>query len=183
MQAPQLPGRWRPLAIYAAEMGGGLMMRISSAMAVVVLGLTMASGGVLAQAAEDAFGVWLNPDDKSNIELYKCGEGLCAKITKLVDEKATDEKNPDAAKRARPIVGLVIMDGAKKSGTLYNPTDGKSYSGTVTIKTKNAVDLSGCVAYVLCRTTTWTRVNSWAVVLSRVGGSRLPRGRRSPMPR
>jgi uncharacterized protein (DUF2147 family) len=141
------------------------MMRISSAMAVVVLGLTMASGGVLAQAAEDAFGVWLNPDDKSNIELYKCGEGLCAKITKLVDEKATDEKNPDAAKRARPIVGLVIMDGAKKSGAnkwsgaLYNPTDGKSYSGTVTIKTKNAVDLSGCVAYVLCRTTTWTRVN------------------------
>ena len=141
------------------------MMRASSAMAVVVLGLTMASDGVSAQAAEDAFGAWLNPDDKSNIELYKCGEGLCAKITKLVDEKATDEKNPDAAKRSRPIVGLVIMDGAKKSGankwsgTLYNPTDGKSYSGTVTIKTKDAVDLSGCVAYVLCRTTTWTRVN------------------------
>jgi uncharacterized protein (DUF2147 family) len=141
------------------------MMRLASAMAVVVLGLTMASDGVSAQAAEDAFGTWLNPDDKSNIELYKCGEGLCAKITKLVDAKATDEKNPDAAKRSRPIVGLVIMDGAKKSGankwsgTLYNPTDGKSYSGTVAVKTKDAVDLSGCVAYVLCRTTTWTRVN------------------------
>ena len=24
---------------------------------------------------------------------------------------------------------------------------------------KNALDLSGCVAVVLCRTTTWTRVN------------------------
>src|SRR5262245_64398896 len=106
MQAPQLPGRWEPLTTYAApRTGGGLMMRASSAMAVVVLGLIMASSGVSAQAAEDAFGTWLNPDDKSNIQLYKCGEGLCAKITKLVDEKATDEKNPDAAKRARPIVG------------------------------------------------------------------------------
>ena len=141
------------------------MMRTSRAMAVLLLGLTVASGRAAAQAAEDAFGTWLNPDDQSNIELYKCGEGLCARITKLVDAKATDEKNPDTAKRTRPIVGLVIMDGAKKSGankwsgTLYNPTDGKSYSGTVTIKTKDAVDLSGCVAYVLCRTTTWTRVN------------------------
>jgi uncharacterized protein (DUF2147 family) len=141
------------------------MMRTSRAMAVLLLGLTVASGRAAAQAAEDAFGTWLNPDDQSNIELYKCGEGLCARITKLVDAKAADEKNPDAEKRTRPIVGLVIMDGARKSGankwsgTLYNPTDGKSYSGTVTIKTKDAVDLSGCVAYVLCRTTTWTRVN------------------------
>jgi uncharacterized protein (DUF2147 family) len=141
------------------------MARTSSATATALLALAFAGGSASAQVAEDAFGTWLNPDDKSNIELYKCGEGLCAKISKLVDAKAVDEKNPDAAKRERPIVGLVIMDGAKKSGankwsgTLYNPTDGKSYAGTVTIKSKDAVDLSGCVAYVLCRTTTWTRVN------------------------
>ena len=66
---------------------------------------------------------------------------------------------------SRPIVGLVIMEGAKKSGenkwsgTLYNRADGKSYSGTVTVKGKSTLDLSGCVALVVCRTTTWTRVN------------------------
>src|SRR5262245_6959753 len=140
------------------------MAKISVAMA-ALLAMAVVCGSAWAQTADDAFGTWLNPEDKSNIELYNCGEGLCAKITKLVDAKATDEKNPDAAKRERPIVGLVIMDGAKKSGaskwsgTLYNPTDGKSYSGTITVKSKDAVDLSGCVAYVLCRTTTWTRVN------------------------
>ncbi len=141
------------------------MLRISIATAAVLLGLAMASGRASAQAAEDAFGVWLNPENQSNVEFYRCGEGLCAKITKVSDGQKTDDKNPDPAKRTRPIVGLVIMEGAKKSGdnkwsgTLYNRADGKSYSGTITVKSKSMLDLSGCVALVVCRTTTWTRVN------------------------
>jgi uncharacterized protein (DUF2147 family) len=119
---------------------------------------------VYAQTAEDAFGVWLNPENKSHTEFYKCGAGLCAKIVKVADGQKTDDKNPDAAKRNRPIVGLVIMEGATKagankwSGTLYNRADGKSYSGTVTVKSKTELDLSGCVAAVFCKTTTFTRV-------------------------
>ena len=141
------------------------MLRISMATAVVLLGLAMASGRASAQSADDAFGVWLNPENQSNVEFYRCGDGLCAKITKVSDGQKTDDKNPDAAKRNRPIVGLVIMEGAKKSGenkwsgTLYNRADGKSYSGTITVKSKSTLDLSGCVALVVCRTTTWTRVN------------------------
>ena len=115
------------------------MLRISIATAAVLLGLAMAGGRASAQAAEDAFGVWLNPENQSNVEFYRCGEGLCAKVTKVSDGQKTDDKNPDAAKRNRPIVGLVIMEGAKKSGdnkwsgTLYNRADGKSYSGTITV--------------------------------------------------
>jgi uncharacterized protein (DUF2147 family) len=142
------------------------MLRTSMATLVAaLLALSLASGHAAAQAAEDAFGVWLNPENQSNVEFYKCGDGLCAKITKVADGQKTDDKNPDPAKRDRPIVGLVIMEGAKKSGTtkwsgtLYNRTDGKSYSGTITVKDKSSLDLSGCVALVLCRTTTWTRVN------------------------
>jgi uncharacterized protein (DUF2147 family) len=117
-----------------------------------------------AQTADDAVGVWLNPENKSHTEFYKCGDGVCAKIVKVVDGQKTDDKNPDPAKRNRPIVGLVIMQGAKKTGpnkwagTLYNRADGKSYSGTLTVKSKNEVDLSGCVAAVVCKTTTFTRV-------------------------
>ena len=141
------------------------MLRISTATAVVLSALVLAGGPASAQSADDAFGVWLNPENQSNVEFYKCGDGLCAKVTKVSDGQKTDDKNPDPAKRNRPIVGLVIMEGAKKSGdnkwsgTLYNRADGKSYSGTVTVKSKNTLDLSGCVALVVCRTTTWTRVN------------------------
>ena len=119
---------------------------------------------VYAQTAEDAFGVWLNPENKSHTEFYKCGDGVCGKIVRVVDGQKTDDKNPDPAKKNRPIVGLVIMQGAKKtgpnkwSGTLYNRADGKSYSGTLTVKSKDAIDLSGCVAAVFCKTTTFTRV-------------------------
>lgn len=129
-----------------------------------LLGLLAPASVASAQTAEDAFGVWLNPENQSNVEFYKCGDGLCGKITKATDGPKTDEKNPDPTKRSRPIVGLVIMQSAKRSGsnawagTLYNRADGKSYSGTVTVKSKSQLDLSGCVALVLCRTTTWTRV-------------------------
>ncbi len=140
------------------------MTRISTAAASLLL-LALAGGAASAQTADDAFGVWLNPENKSNVEFYKCGDGLCAKITKAVDGQTTDDKNPDPAKRNRPIVGLVIMENAKMSGAnkwsgmLYNRADGKTYSGTIIVKSKEALDLSGCVALVICRTTTWTRVN------------------------
>jgi uncharacterized protein (DUF2147 family) len=131
----------------------------------LVAGAAMALAvAAYAQTAEDAFGVWENPENKSHTEFYKCGDNVCAKIVKVVDGQTTDDKNPDAAKRSRPIVGLVIMQGAKKTGsntwagTLYNRADGKSYSGTVTVKSKSALDLSGCVAAVFCKTTTFTRV-------------------------
>ena len=126
-----------------------------------LLALALASSSASAQKADDAVGTWLNPDNGSNIEFYKCGgEGLCAKLTKVTDGQKTDDKNPDPAKRSLPIVGLVIMENAKKTGankwsaTLYNRENGKSYSGTITVKSKDALDLAGCVAAVLCRTVT-----------------------------
>jgi uncharacterized protein (DUF2147 family) len=131
----------------------------------LLIGLAMTSSKLAAQAAEDAVGVWLNPENQSNVEFYRCGEGLCGKITKLATGGApTDEKNAEADKRGRPIMGLVIMEGAKKSGpakwsgNLYNPVDGKTYAGSVAVKAKDTIELSGCVALVLCRTTSWTRV-------------------------
>jgi len=136
----------------------------SIAAAAGLLALSLLSAPASAANAEDAIGVWLNPDNGSNVEFYKCGSGVCGKIVKAVDGQKTDDKNPDPAKRNRPIVGLVIMQGAEKtgdntwSGKLYNRENGKTYSGTVKVKSKNELDLSGCVALILCKTVTWTRV-------------------------
>ena len=141
------------------------MLRLWPAAVAGVMAVALACGSACAQSAEDAFGFWLNPENGSNIEFFKCGdEGLCAKLTKVTDGQLTDDKNPDPAKRSQPIIGLVIMENAKRTGankwlgTLYNRENGKSYSGTVTVKTRDAIDLSGCVAAILCRTITWTRI-------------------------
>jgi uncharacterized protein (DUF2147 family) len=118
-----------------------------------------------AQTAEDAFGVWEHPENKSHVEMYKCGQGLCAKIVKVVDGQKVDDKNPDPKLKARPIIGLVIMNGAQKTGpsqwqgSLYNRADGAMYTGTITVKSKNALDLQGCTAVVFCKTVTWTRIS------------------------
>ena len=141
------------------------MATILHAASAGLLAFVLAAAPAAAQSADDAFGLWLNPENGSNVEFYKCGgDGLCARIAKVADGQQTDDKNPDPARRSQPIVGLVIMENAKKSGaskwagTLYNRENGKSYSGTVTVKGRDAVDLSGCVAAVLCRTVTWTRI-------------------------
>ncbi len=140
------------------------MMKLMTAAAAGLLTLSLGGASASAQKAEDAIGVWLNPENGSNVEFYKCGDSVCGKIVKVTDGQQTDDKNPDPAKRKQPIVGLVIMDGAKKTGDnkwqgkLYNRENGKTYSGTVIVKSKDALDLSGCVAAVLCKTVTWTRV-------------------------
>lgn len=139
-------------------------MRLSAPLSAAVAALLLTAGAAHAQKAEDAFGVWLNPENGTNIEMYKCAPGLCAKIVSNKDGQKTDDKNPDAAKRSQPIVGLVIMADGKKTGdkswagSLYNRDNGKTYSGTITVKSKEAIELSGCVAAVLCRSATWTRV-------------------------
>ena len=134
---------------------------LTSAIAAAAIGLTAPA---TAQTADDAFGIWRHPENGSHVETYKCGADLCAKIVKVTDGQKTDDKNPDAAKRSRPVVGLMIMSQAKKtgdnawSGTLYNRADGGNYSGKITVKSKDTIDLAGCTAVVLCKTVTWTRV-------------------------
>jgi uncharacterized protein (DUF2147 family) len=132
--------------------------------ALVIAATVVLPGMSPAQTAEDAFGTWRHPENGSHVEMYKCGENLCARIVKVVDAQKTDDKNPDAARRNRSLVGLVIMSGAKKTaanswaGSIYNRADGGTYSGTVTVKSKDALDLAGCTAVILCKTLTWTRV-------------------------
>lgn len=121
------------------------------------------SSPVLAQSANDAVGTWRHPENGAHIRMYKCGPNLCGSLAKVTDGQKYDTKNPIKTRRKRAIVGLTILrarkTGAKRwSGSLYNRHDGKTYSGTVIVKSKNALTLSGCAYGVFCKTATWTRV-------------------------
>ena len=129
-------------------------------------GALVAAGTAQAQTAEDAFGTWRHPENGSLISVYQCGGGLCAKVVKVTDPSRKDDKNLDPKLRTRPVVGVVIMSGAKKSGAsswsgkLYNTQDGETYNGTVTVVDKNTLKLQGCVlGGIICQGPTWTRVN------------------------
>lgn len=127
--------------------------------------IVFGAGQSLAQKAEDALGVWQHPENGSHIRIAKCGSGVCATIVKVKDPSRTDVNNPDPAKRKRPVKGITIMSGAKKtgenawSGKLYNTQDGQTYNGTLTVVSKNQLKLQGCVlGGLICQGPTWTRI-------------------------
>ena len=135
-------------------------------MVTVAAGLiVMSAGSGFAQSADDVLGVWQHPDNGSHIKIAKCGEGVCATIVKVKDPSRTDVENPDPKLKKRPVQGITIMSGGKKtgpttwSGKLYNTQDGKTYNGTLTVVDKTHVKLEGCVmGGLICQGPTWTRV-------------------------
>ncbi len=127
----------------------------------------LATPAAQAQKATDAFGKWRHPDNGSIVRMYSCGaKKLCAKIVSIKDGQKRDNKNPNKKLRNRPIIGLVIMRGARPKGkkawqgNLYNRADGAMYAGTVTVVDRKRLKLSGCsrVVSFICKTVTWSRV-------------------------
>ena len=104
-----------------------------------------------AQAA-DPFGTWVRPSTGTQVNFYACGGKLCAKVAAVKDEARKKE------------VGTVIMKSADKTGDntwkgdLLDLESGKTYSGVVTMESARALNLQGCVAMVLCRGETWSKV-------------------------
>ncbi|MCJ2096939.1 MULTISPECIES: DUF2147 domain-containing protein [unclassified Methylobacterium] len=113
--------------------------------------------------AADPAGLWLTETGSSRVKVAPCGGGYCGTIVSAPG-KALDAKNPDPALRGRSVVGVQILDarqadGSGYSGSLYNPNDGKTYSGSLRLTGPNALEVSGCVMSVFCKRQTWTRVN------------------------
>lgn len=138
-------------------------MRTAGLLAAALLGVLATVTSAAAQKAEDAFGTWLHPDNGSHVKMYACGARLCARIVKIADDQKADDKNPDASKRDRPIVGMIILTAKKVApnkwgGKLYDRADGKTYTGTVTVTSRSSLSLDGCTMAIFCKSVTWTRV-------------------------
>ena len=75
-----------------------------------------------------------------------------------------DVHNPDPRLRKRSVVGIDIFRGMRRQGkryrgSLYNPRDGKTYSGYIEPLSANRLKLSGCVlGGLICKGQTWTRI-------------------------
>jgi uncharacterized protein (DUF2147 family) len=123
-----------------------------SSIVAVALAWSVAGFAFTASAAEP-YGNWVRPSSGTQVNFYACGGKLCAKITAVKDQSR------------KKTIGTVIMKGAAKTGDnkwqgdLLDVESGKIYSGVVTMEGPSALNLKGCVAMVLCRGETWTKVN------------------------
>ena len=124
--------------------------------------------------AADATGTWLTEDGRGRIRTEHCGPGkadLCGYVVWMkepMDEKGKprlDESNPDAKKKARPVLGHELMtalkpaDEGRYEGKVYNADNGKSYDVKVWSEEPAELSVKGCLFSYLCKTQSWKRVS------------------------
>lgn len=119
---------------------------------IVLAGLAAAS----AQAApakpippDSIYGVWGRVGYEDQLEFYDCQGKLCAK------------GYPPPADGSEP--PFILRNAAKTGpnqwkGDLFNPENGKTYGGKITLESPSQMTLTGCLVAFLCQSETWTRV-------------------------
>jgi len=128
-------------------------------------------------ASANPTGIWQKAEQgerPGKMEVFRCGKSkqlLCAKIVWLrdpLDSKGRplhDIRNENTSMRDRPILGLPIFSGLQPTapnvwkGSIYNPEDGNTYSATLTMVSRNQINLKGCKAWLLCGERTWLRTS------------------------
>lgn len=117
-------------------------------------------------------GVWLHANQRIQIEIAPCDDRLCAKIiwfkwpNDAQGRPLVDLKNSNPALRNRPLLGLEVLQGLRRTGEnswedgkVYNPDDGTDYQALMSIAGDGSLRIR---AYLLLplfgRTLVWTRV-------------------------
>jgi uncharacterized protein (DUF2147 family) len=119
--------------------------------------------------AADVEGVWLSPSRGAHIKIEQCGDALCGKLVSASRPKTNpqylDIHNRDSSLRSRSVIGITLLDGFTggptrwTGGHVYNPGDGNTYQGTLTLIDGDHLELKGCTLWVLCKSQVWTRVD------------------------
>jgi len=119
---------------------------------IAFFGITLALAAAPA-AAQDATGTWLRDSGASRVRIAPCGDALCGHITWLKD------KSGPAKVGQRVFYGMKPSGAGSWKGSAFNPEDGKTYSGKMTVA-GNSLTTSGCVlGGLICKTVNWSRAN------------------------
>lgn len=117
-------------------------------------------------------GVWHKRIGTTKFEIFRCGLAHCGKIVYLsnpVDPQTgkprTDSENPNRKKRNLPLIGVTVLRNMvpvgqnRYKGKVYNPEDGRTYSGNLTQINSNQLKLGGCVlGGLICKNEKLVRV-------------------------
>jgi uncharacterized protein (DUF2147 family) len=142
----------------------------------VVLMLFVAAGAGAADDPKAVVGEWATKD--SVIEVSETNGALHATIIAIlnpvykegedgpVGATRVDLKNPDEGLRARPIVGLDLLEDyafkdGKWQGSIYDPGSGKVYKSQITVSSDGKLLMRGYIgAPMFGRTQEWIRAST-----------------------
>jgi uncharacterized protein (DUF2147 family) len=115
----------------------------------MTLAAFLAPIGFHAQAEEAIYGVWVRGGHQEKLEFFDCDGKLCARgVVPLPDGSP-----PPLILRNAPQIAA-----NQWKGDLFNPENGKTYSGTITLNSPKQLTLTGCLIAFLCQSETWTKV-------------------------
>ncbi len=110
-------------------------------------------------------GEWLSQEKDGKISIFKQGDKFYGKISWGKTPGKKDVNNPDPKLRNRDIVGTVILQDFKftgstwEDGKIYDPKSGKTYDCIIKSKDNNKIlEIRGYIGTPMFgRTATWTR--------------------------
>jgi len=119
---------------------------------------TVAAAGLLLTfaipaSAQEVTGTWLRDTGASKVRFAKCGEAVCGTISWLKDASGPAKLGQRIFYDMKPAAG------GKWNGSAFNPEDGKTYSGTMSLA-GDTLTTAGCVlGGLICRSVKWSRSN------------------------
>jgi uncharacterized protein (DUF2147 family) len=147
----------------------GFVLRLSWFLLAILLATTPAGA-----QTPTPVGVWLHDNKRIEIEIAPCGENLCGKLVwfKWPNDAhglpLVDLKNPDPALRTRPLLGLTVLIGLRRTGQntweggkIYDPDDGATYTASMSVPEDGSLQMRVYVLLPLFgKTLYWTRMHS-----------------------
>lgn len=117
----------------------------------IMLAAVLAAIALPALAA-DIFGDWLRDNGASHVRFAKCGDLICGTVVWLRDADSP-------AKLGEKVFFDMKATGTNTwSGQAFNPEDGKTYTGKMTLD-GDTLTTEGCIfGGLLCKSATWTRL-------------------------
>jgi uncharacterized protein (DUF2147 family) len=118
-----------------------------------------------AAAQEAPTGIWLTEGGEIRVRIAPCASALCGTVV-WAKQEHKDTNNPDPALRSRNMVGMQLISDLRPdseggyTGQIYNPRDGGTYMVKLKLKSRNALELSGCIlGGVICQSQMWSRAS------------------------
>jgi uncharacterized protein (DUF2147 family) len=118
-----------------------------------LLGLCMNAPLLAATNGDEILGSWVTDSGESKVEIVRNGAIYSGKIVQLKEPERDgkpvhDVNNKNAALRERPLLGLEILSGFKRTsnglwtgGTAYSPRKGEAYPAELSVTKDNTLDV------------------------------------------
>lgn len=135
----------------------------------MVVGAVLAAVPAAAQDGDAVLGRWRTSAQNGVVVIERCGANLCGRLVDAAALRANpqqrDVRNRNAALRDRPLQGVLVLQAFSggpqewSGGPLYDPETGQGApTGTLKLVSADRLAVRGCIAPLLCRTQTWTRL-------------------------